>query len=140
MTYKKCLFFLSVVLLMIIIVIGIIIPMFRIDRTPGWGEDGNKFLYGVNKALQKYSLSHENKMPSTLSLLYPEYIDDKRVIEQTPLFAGQKMAIIYWCPQKLGDAGTPVAQIVLDPGVKTSYRWRSFVLWGDGKVRHGQKY
>jgi hypothetical protein len=136
---KKRLFIASIVLLVAVIAIGIIVPMLHVAWTPKWGEDAHRFLYYVDKALQKYSLAHGGKMPSTLASLYPEYIDDKRVLEQTPLFAGRKMAIIYWYPQSLGDANVPVVQIVLDPNAKTSYPWRSFVLWGDGKVRLGQK-
>jgi hypothetical protein len=136
---KKQLFIVSIVLLVAIIAIAIIVPMLHIDRVYGWAEDAHKFLYYVDNGLQKYSLAHGGKMPPALASLYPDYIDDKRVLEQAPLFADRRMAIIYWYPQSLGDANVPVVQLVLDPSVKTSYPWRGFVLWGDGKIRLGQK-
>jgi hypothetical protein len=136
---KKRLFIALAVLLVAVIAIAIIAPMLRVDRIYGWVEDAHGFLYDVDKSLQKYLLTHEGKMPPTMASLYPENIDDKRVLEQTPLFEGHRMAIIYWYPQSLGDANVPVVQLVLDPSVKTPYPWNSFVLWGDGKVRLGQK-
>jgi competence protein ComGC len=136
---KKQISVILIILLFVVISVLIIIPMLYVHRNPRWRGNSGKFLYDINRALQKYSLEHEGEMPSTLALLYPEYIDDKRVVEQIPLFAGQRMAIIYWHPQKLGDASTPVVEIVLDPSVKIDYPWRSFVLWGDGEVDLGQK-
>ena len=112
------------------IIIGIVSHHFD----PGWAEESGTFLHLVGDALQKYSLEHGGKLPPTLASLYPEYMNDKRVLEQTPSFR-KRMAIIYWHPPRLGSAHTPVAQLVLDPSVKTDYPWRGRVLWGDGRVR-----
>jgi hypothetical protein len=132
---KKRIFIVLMILLITVIAILIIVPMLNVCRTPGWGEDSGEFLYSVGKALQMYSSAHEGQMPSTLASLYPEYIDDNRVIKQTSLFSHKRMGLIYWHPQKMGDARVPVAQLVLDPSVETDYQWRNLVLWGDGHVR-----
>ena len=113
----------------------VIFPMFSHHVTPAWSEDGGKFLHDVGEAMQKYSLAHEGKMPSTLVSLYPEYMRDKRVTEQVSLFGNRRMAVIYWAPSQLGDANTTTAQLVLDPSTKSDYPWSSLVLWGDGRVR-----
>lgn len=115
--------------------IMLIVPMVGNHCTPSWGEDGSEFLYNIGEALQRYAVTHSGKVPSTLALLYPEYIDDERVLEQISLFEEKPMALIYWHPVRLGDADIVVAQLVLEPTVKTTYPWRSFVLWGDGRVR-----
>ena len=83
---KKQISVILIILLFVVISVLIIIPM-RPFKNPKWRGSGGKFLYDINRALQKYSLEHEGEMPSTLALLYPEYIDDKRVVEQIPLFA-----------------------------------------------------
>jgi len=119
------------------VVIAIVIPVLRVHRTPTWATDSGEFLYDVGRALKEYSLANEGKLPSELGLLYPDYIRDRRILGQTPSFGmkNTKMALIYWRPRKLGNARIPVAQLVLDPSVKTDYPWRSVVLWGDGHVR-----
>ena len=133
----------GIVLFIIAGAVMLIPPMIGNYGTPSWGEDGSRFLYLVSDALEKYSLEHGGKLPPTLASLYPEYMNDKRVLEQTPLFgktkpfSGRRMAIIYWHPPRLGSAHTPVAQLVLDPSGKTDYPWRSRVLWGDGDVGLG---
>lgn len=113
----------------------VIIPMISHHVTPAWTEDGGKFLHDVGEAMQEYSLAHEGKTPSSLSLLYPEYMRDERVTRQVSLFAKQRMAIIYWNPMRMQDSDRPVAQLILDPSVTTDYPWRSIVLWGDGHVK-----
>jgi hypothetical protein len=125
----------AVFIILLGITAAVIIPMLRVCRTPNWGDDAHLFLYKVDKSLRRFLLANGNEMPSELALLYPKYIDDKRVLEQVSLFAGRKMAIIYWYPQSLTNVGDPVVQLMLDPSVKTNCHWRSFALWGDGKVR-----
>jgi len=134
---KKRLTIVLLAVLTAVVVIAIVIPMLRVDCTPAWAEDSVTFLYGVGRALREYSLAHKGNMPSKLALLYPEYTHDKRILEQTPSFGikNRRMALIYWHPPRLGNAQTPIAQLVLDPSVKTDYPWRSVVLWGDGHVR-----
>jgi hypothetical protein len=126
-----------VAVLVAVVVIAIAIPMLRVHRTPTWAEDSGGFLQDVGRALKEYSLANEGKLPSELGLLYPDYTRDRRVLEQTPSFGmkNTRMALIYWRPRKLGNACAPVAQLVLDPSVKTDYPWRSIVLWGDGRVK-----
>lgn len=125
----------GIVVLLLIGVAVAIFPMLSHHVTPAWSEDGGRFLHDVDEALQKYSLEHKGKTPSALESLYPEYIRDKRVTEQISLFGERRMAIIYWFPSQLGDAGTVTAQLVLDPSIKSDYPWHSIVLWGDGHVR-----
>jgi len=131
---KKRLFIASTILLVTVIAIAIIRPMLWVHGSPSWGEEGYRFLYVVSEALQKYSLAHGGKMPPTLASLHPEYIQDRRALEQTAVFGKRRMAVIYWHPSRLGDPDIPIAQLVLDPGAKTDYPWRSFVLWGDGRI------
>ena len=113
----------------------VVFPMIGHHGTPAWSEDGGEFLLNVAEAMHRYSLAHEGKMPATIGLLYPEYMSDRRVAKETSLFGKRRMAVIYWAPSRLGDPGTAVAQLVLDPSIETDYPWRSIVLWGDGHVR-----
>lgn len=116
--------------------IGILKPLLTTTYDPNWVDDSATFLKMVGEGLVWYADDHNGDLPSTLSLLYPKYVKDNRVLKGVAEFGSLRvpMAIIYYKPKRMGDSRTAVAEVRLYPNVKTKYHWRGLVLWGDNDV------
>jgi hypothetical protein len=119
----------------VIVIIGvtawIMQPFYRHTSTPRWASESGRLLGRVRDGLSRYAADHNGKLPASLRELYPTYVDDARVTRNPIVIGGVKMWMTYHRPEGLGDPNVVVAQLRLDPGVKTGYDVRGFKLLGD---------